>query len=72
MDDPDPFDLSEVEFDATLTSIDRELQQESDRIGGREVRAWVSLASTSTSASARPHADPLATRIFAWFAPAVW
>jgi hypothetical protein len=66
VDDPDPFDLSDVEFDAALTSIDRELQQESDRIGGREVRAWVKFCKHFHISIGMD--DPLATRIFAWFA----
>ena len=57
--------MSEGEFDRVMSEIDQELRAESDRIPGRELRAWGAFCirySISMSMN-----DARATRIFDWF-----
>ena len=57
--------LTDEEFNATLTDIDADLRQESDRIVGREVRGWMKFCEKFRLSM--PMDDPLAQRIFEWF-----
>lgn len=65
MDASDKDEFSEAALDAALGAIDQELRQESDRIGGREIRGWAKFCKKYQTSMSMD--DPLAERIFHWF-----